>query len=90
MSERSIKKVGLQEYVAIDFYDKEPELVRAMLIKELSFRAEKEGYELYSDPLGMILGYIKLDGRGFTPVEKENANMVEIYFSAKAIEKELK
>ena len=86
---RQIKKFGISQHIALNFYEKEPALLRQLLIKELTYRIEKEGYELYDEPLGMMLGYVKIGEQGFYSVEKEYADLVEIFFSAKAIEKEL-
>ena len=85
---RQINKFGISQHIALDFYEKEPALLRQMLIKDLTYRMGQEGYELYDEPLGMIMGYVKIGERGFYPVEKEYADMVEIYFQAKGIEKE--
>jgi hypothetical protein len=76
------QKVGMTDYVSLALYEKEPETIRAVWIAELKFRAAKEGYELKSEPIGVIWGYATWTEKGFTPVNKDKADFVHIGFTA--------
>ena len=89
LAKHPVRKCGISNYFALNFYRTEPALIREMMVKELEMRAEREGYKLDSHPLGIIIGYRKLTDKGFFPVDEELADVVEVHFTAQAIEKEL-